>query len=85
MKRSGAAAKLGNWETRGLDLGLAGDSSVVTSLDLFWAIWNEKIETLEEQGGEEGTENGEQRVEEFLKFDNEECTRDGRGGWVFKR
>ena len=31
-----------------------------------------------EQGGEEGTENGEQRAKEFLKFGNEECSRDGR-------
>ena len=58
---------LGNYETRSLDRGLAGKTSVVTSLDLFGAIWDEKIESWEEQGEEEGTECGEQRVEESLK------------------
>ena len=72
----------GSCETHGLDLGLAGKTSAVTSLDLFGAIWNEKIGSWEEQGGEEGTENGEQRAEEFLKFGNEEYARDGRGGFL---
>ena len=46
---------LSNCETRGLDLGLAGETSAVTSLDLFEAIGNGKTQSWEEQGGEEGT------------------------------
>ena len=68
----------GSCETRGLDRGLAGKTSVVTSLDLFGAIWDEKMESWEEQGEEEGTECGEQSAEEFLK----ECARDRRRGFL---
>ena len=59
---------LGNCETRGLDRGWAGETSVVTSLDLFGAIWDEKIESWEEQGEEEGTEGEEQSRGESEKF-----------------
>ena len=45
---------------------------MVTSLDLFGAIYEEKNEILREKGEEEGTDNGDQRVEEFVKFGNEE-------------
>ena len=69
---------LSNCETRDLDLGLAGETSAVTSLHLFGAIENGKTWSWEEQGGEEGTGSGEQRAEEFLKLGNEECSRDGR-------
>ena len=69
---------LNNWETRGLDLGLAGETSEVTSLDLLRAIGNGKAWSWEEQGGEEGTGSGELKVEEFLKLGNEECSRDRR-------
>ena len=54
-----------NWETRSLDLGLAGETSEVTSLDLSGAIKNEKAWSWEEQGGEEGTGSEELRAEEF--------------------
>ena len=64
-------------ETRGLDLGLAGETLAVTSLDLLRVIWNEKTGSWEEQGGEEGIGSGEQRAEEFLKLGNEEYSRDG--------
>ena len=69
---------LSNCETRGLDRGLASETSVVTSLDLFEAIWDEKMESWEEQGEKEGTENGEQSAEEFQK----ECARDRRRGFL---
>ena len=69
---------LGNCETRSLDRGLAGETSVVTSLDLFGAIWDEKMKSWEEHGEEESTESGEQRVEESLK----ECARDRRRGFL---
>ena len=46
---------LSNYETRSLDRGRAGETSVVTSPDLFGAIWDEKMESWEEQGEEEGT------------------------------
>ena len=68
--------QLGNWETHSLDRGLARENSVVTSLDLFGVIWDEKMESWEEQGEEEGTKSREHRVEQSLK----ECARDRRRG-----
>ena len=62
---------LSNWDTCGLDLGLAGETSEVTSLDLLGVIENGKAWSWEEQGGEEGTGSGELRAEEFLKLGNE--------------
>ena len=64
MKQLGVAPKtattvLANWETRGLDQGLAGETSVVNSLDLFGAICEEKMGSWEEQEEVEGTEGEE--------------------------
>ena len=41
-----------------------------------------KLDLERKQGGEEGTGSGEQRAEEFLKLGNEECSRDGREGFL---
>ena len=65
-KNSRAAMMLSNCETHSLDLGLAGETLVVTSLDLFGAIFEEKWD-LERNRERRRTPNVENREQGFLE------------------